>query len=217
MKKFTIIVFIFTFYIVHCTFAQPVIAADATPSSDVKTKLEELKREIASKAAKLKQEVNRKLTNKAYVGKLKSKSLSSLTLSTRSGPKIVSLNQDTLLPKKSIAEEDYIASLGDVDETGVLIAKKVIALPQPTDKPKAYLWGQVVSISDRLITLKDKDLKNVAVSQPSSSNVKLNDVVILTGSIGKNDIFKTVFVYVIPQGGIIKPATKSATPSGKNK
>lgn len=206
----------------------PAYAADSTPSADIKSKLEELKKEIASKAAKLKQEVNRKLQNKAYIGKVKIKSSNSLTLATKSGPKIVSLNQDTVFESKikskkkfqhiTIAEEDYLAALGDVDETGVLTAKKIILLPAVTAAVKTFLWGQVIAISDKLITLKDKNLKNVAVSALNQSPVKVSDFVILTGSFGKNDIFEAEYVYIIPQGGVIKPkkvATPSATPSNK--
>lgn len=219
----------------------PAFAAASTPSADVKSKLEELKKEIASKAARLKHEVDRKLKNKAYVGKVKSKSDQSITLAMSTGPKIISTNQDSVyeskqsLPSKdgkiksrtkfslkTLAEEDYIASLGDIDETGVLTAKKIILLPTPDYKPKAYLWGQVISISDELITLKDREFRNVAASLPKGSKVKLNDFVILTGNKDKNDILDAGFVYVIPQGAILKPkkistpsaktATKSATP-----
>ncbi|MBI2196939.1 hypothetical protein HYU45_05015 [Candidatus Daviesbacteria bacterium] len=208
----------------------PTYAADSTPSADIKAKLEELKKEIASKAAKLKQEVNHKLKDKAYTGMVKASSETSLTLAAASGPKIISINQDTVFESKikgktkfslkAIAEDDYIAALGDIDETGVLTAKKIILLPTPNLEPKTYFWGQVISISDELITLKDKNFQNVAVSLPTSATVKLKDFVILTGSKNKNEIFEAGFVYVIPQGGIIKPkkvATQSATPTGKKK
>ncbi len=216
----------FALYALHFTLVttQPIYALDSTPSADIKSKLEELKKEIASKAAKLKQEVNRKLKDKAYVGKVKSNSATSITLAADSGPKMVSINQDTIFeskikakPKfsaKTIAEDAYAAALGDADETGVLIARKVILLPPRSDKPKTPLWGQIISISDQLLTLKDKDFKNVAVSLSNTAPIKLNDFVILTGSKDKNDIFKAGFVYVIPQGGIIKPK-KIATPSAQ--
>lgn len=212
--RFIIIIIVINI-ITIINFIPSVLAAEATPSADIKIKLDELKKEIASKAAKLKQEVNRKLKDKAYVGKVKTKSLTSLTLATKSGPKIVSLNQDTVyesrvkgrknFSQKTILEEDYVASLGDIDETAVLTARKVILLPTPSDNTKIFLWGQIISISDKLVTLKDRNLKNVAVSLPSSSNVKLNDFVILTGKYNKNEIFNAEFVYVIPQGGVIKP------------
>jgi len=206
----------------------PAFAAESSPSADIKAKLEDLKKEIASKAAKLKQVVDRKLKDKAYIGKIKQKSDNSITLATQSNPKIVSINQDTVFEgkinskqkfsQKTISEEDYVAALGDADETGVLLAKKIILLPQPkTDPPpaeKTYLWGQVISISDQLVTLKNRDSKFVAVSMPSMSGIKLNAFVILTGNQSKNDIFKAGFVYMIPQGGVIKPKRK-ATPSAQ--
>lgn len=220
-----------TFVLLTTTYPlQPTYALESTPSADIKAKLEELKKEIASKAAKLKQVVDHKLKDKAYIGKIKQKSDNSITLATASNPKLVSINQDTVIESKvkgktkyspkNLAEDDYIAALGDADETGVLIAKKIILL-QPTKlQPKTYLWGQVISISDQLITLKNIDSKIVTVSLPSISGIKLNAFVILTGYPSKNDIFKAGFVYVIPQGGAIKPkkvATPSATtrPSGQ--
>lgn len=215
----------------------PVYATESTPSSEIRSKLDELKKEIASKAAKLKQEISHKLKDKAYVGLVKAVSETSLTLAASSGPKMVSINQDSVFESKlkskkkfsreSLSTEDYIAALGDIDETGVLIAKKIILLPTPNSKLKTYFWGQVISISDKLITLKDKNFKNVAASLPLKSEVKLNDFVILTGSVDKSEIFDADFVFVIPQGGIIKPkkvatpaaqtATKSATPAAKKK
>ena len=213
----------------------PIFAADSTPSSDIKSKLEELKKEIASKAAALKQDIDRKLTNKAYIGKIKTKSPTAITLATKNGPKIVNINQDTQFDsnvkgkkysQKLMSEEDLVAGLGDIDENQVLTAKKIVLLyPIPyTLYPKIYLWGQIISISDKLVTLKDPKSKNVAVSMPLNK-VKLNDFVILTGNMGKNDIFEAQFVYIIQQRGFIKPkkmvypapngagATPSATPS----
>lgn len=221
-------------YIIHTTnYIIPAYAVDSTPSADIRVKLEELKKQIASKAAKLKQEVNNKLKDKAYIGKVKQKSDSSLTLATKTGPKIVTLNQDTVFEnsiksktkfsQKSISEEDFIVTLGDIDETAVLTAKKVILLQSSDAKAKTYLWGQIVAISDKLLTLKDKGFKSVAVSVSDPSRLKVGNFVILTGSLGKNEIFEAEFAYVIPQGGFLKPkkiatpSAKTATPSSKKK
>lgn len=199
-------------------------AADSTPSADIQVKLEDFKKEIASKAAALKQQVDKKLKDKAYVGKLKTKSEAALTLATKSGPRIVNINQDSEFESKvklkqkfslkTVAEEDYLVALGDVDETEVLTAKKVILLPQSKDQQKTYLWGQILSISDKLVTLKGRDQKNVAVSISRPSDIKLNDFVIMTGTTSKNDIFEAEFIHVIPQGVIIKPK-KTASPSAQ--
>lgn len=203
-----------------------VSALDSTPSADIKTKLEELKKEIASKAAKLKQEVSGKLRNKSFVGTVKHTSKTSFTLSTRIGPRIVSLNQDTEFESKrksakkaslqAVSEEDYIAALGDIDDTGVLTAKRIVLLPTPDSTPKAFLWGQIVASSNKLITLKDKDSKNTSLSLSDSLSVKVNDFIILTGRMSKDNIFAADFIYTIPKTGIIKPK-KLATPSANKK
>lgn len=234
MRKATVIIGVLLAFLLPVAYnLSPVYANDSTPSADIKAKLEELKKEIASKAAQLKQIVDRKLRDKAYIGKVKSKSTNSLTLAADSGPKIVSLNQDTIFKsnvkgktkfsQKTLAEEDYISALGDTDETGVLIAKKIILTPPPSDTQKAYLWGQVISVSDNLVTLKSADSKNISATLPAQSEVKLSDFIILTGNKNKNDVFKAGYVYVIPQGGILKPkkvatpSAQTATPSAKPK
>lgn len=209
-------------------FTPAVQAADSTPSADIKAKLEELKKEVASRAAKLKQEITKKLNNKAYVGNVKSISSSSLTLASSAGPKLVSINQDTFyeskvktktkFSQKSLSEEDYLAALGDVDETGVLLAKKIVLLPTTNQKPTTYLWGQIISVTEKLFTLKDPSGKNIAATIPSEYEAKLNYVIIATGVFNKNEIFEAEFVHVISSkkpNPTPKESTKSASPSGK--
>lgn len=217
MKRLIVLALILMLYHIPYT----IYAADSTPSADIKSKLEELKKQIASKAAALKKEIDQKLTNKAYVGKIKTKSQTTITLATKNGPKIVNMNQDTTFTsevknkkysQKLISEEDYIAALGDIDENQVLTAKYLILLPSTNSQPKTYLWGQITSVSDKLVILKDRTLKNISISL-SYKEVKQNDFVILTGNFDK-DIFEAEFVYVIPQGGFLKPK-KVATPSAK--
>ncbi len=218
MKKFIVLIILGLLPFLH-----PVFAAESSPSADVKSKLQELQKEIASRAAILKKDVNQKLSNKAYIGKVKTKSDTTLTLATKNGPKIININQDTIYisqvkgkkySRKLISEEDFVATLGDIDENQVLTAKKLILLPTPNSQLKTYLWGQIVSVSDKLVTLKDRNLKTISISLPDQKAVKLNDFIILTGILGKNEIFEATFVYVIPQGGFIKPK-KIATPSGE--
>lgn len=209
----------------------PASGTDSTPSASVKGKLDALKQEIASKAAKLKTEINRKLQNKAYIGIVKSKSDSSITLATKAGSKLVSVNQDTqyedLTPQKkgtkrkapslqTITEESNLAGLGDVDDTGVLNAKKIIILPPPTvdHKLKTIIWGQITSASDDIIAIKTKDGRTEGVSVAKiDSKFKTNDFVIITGVKGKNDILEASSLFVISHSPQVTP--KVATPSGK--
>lgn len=223
MIKVTVIITTLLFLLPVAYCLSPVYAADSTPSADIKAKLEGLKKEIASKAAKLKLEVDKKLKDKVFIGKIKNISIDTLIVDTKNGPKTISMSQDTLFgsdtnlkyAKKLLEKDDYIAGLGDVDDTGALTAKKIVLLLTPNSKLKTYLWGQVISITDNLVTLKDRSSKNIAISIPDQSAVKVSDFVILTGKMGKRDVFEAEFVYVIPQSGIIKPKKKIATPSAK--
>ncbi len=199
------------------------IAADSTPSADIKLKLEELKKEIASKAANLKQELNHKLQNKAYVGNIKTHSQASISLASNNGPKLVTINQDTVFDSqvkgkqyslKNMSDEDYIAALGDIDETQVLIARKITLLPKPKTAEKTYLWGKIVSIDGKLANLLDNSQKNISISNSSDVSLKLGDLIIATGKKSENDIFDAGFVSVISRGAIIKPK-KVATPSAQ--
>ena len=54
----------------------------------------------------------------------------------------------------------------------------------------------MIAVSDKLITLKMGDAKNVAVSYDNAP-FKLNDFVILTGVRNKNDIFEANFVHIL--------------------
>lgn len=207
-------------------------AAESTPSADTKIKLEQLKKEIASKAAGLKKEVSNKLQNKAFVGVIRQVTSSSITLVMGETSKLISYNQDTVLmqvKKKKTAprKEDYIAALGEVDDTGLLHAKKIILLPEPTKKlQKIYVWGQIISISDNLYTILGRDQKGEAFFVSGDTKIKghlkLSEIVILSGERGKNDIIDAGFVYVMPQGAAIKPkvatvSAKVATSSAKKK
>lgn len=192
--------------IIHTTnFILPVYAVDSTPSADIKIKLEELKKEIASKAAKLKLAISQKLTNKTYAGTIENTTETSATLITKSGAKIITVNQDTVFESRiktkkkftKLSAGDYIAALGDIDDTGVLTAKKTILTPRPREQ-KNYLWGEIVSISDSLVNLADKNLKTHAVSLKKDFKLKLKDIVILTGNFNKNEIFEAGYIFVIP-------------------
>lgn len=223
-NRLQVLVYSFIFFVLLSTAASslnPTLAAESTPSADIKLKLEEFKKQAASKAAQLKDLIVKKMQNKAYVGTVESKSDSTLTLAVASAAKIVSINGDTVfvsnvkakkINQKNISSGDLLAALGDVDETGVLIAKKIVLLPKPDPNPKTFLAGQIISVSDDLTILRDKDQKNIVAKLPKSK-AKINDFVILTGSKDKNNIFQAKFIYITEEKPLKQK--KIATPSAR--
>ncbi len=232
--RFTIFLTILILFINHQSFIiNQVSAAESSPSADIKSKLEQLKEQIASRAAQIKQEISTQLQNKAYVGSVKTISENSLTLASLTGPKIVNINQDTVYENetskakyafKNVEAEDYVAALGDVDETGVLTAKKIILMPKDTTQ-KRIIWGQITTLGNNLV-IKAKDSKNTKIllqdetsfqkgnEEITIDDVKLNDFVIIVNSENTQGVLTANFIYVIPRGGIIR-AKKIATPSAQ--
>lgn len=226
--KFIICLLLFLYPISH------IYAAESSPSADIKAKLEDLKQEIASKAAQLKKEVNQKLQNKAYVGTIKSKAENTTIINSRTGLKTINMNDSTVFenttPKKgkpslqTLASGSSIAALGDIDDVGVMTAKKVVFLSSQEPPAKQHLWGQIISKTEELLTLKDRQLNTHTISVNSSTqitrgskkdnNLRINDFVIVTGYLGK-EILEAEMIYIIPQGGVLKPKAKLATPSAQ--
>ncbi len=223
------------FCLLLATYLSPVLAIDSTPSASIKSKLEILKAEIASRAASLKSEINQKLQNKAYIGTIKSISENSIGLEGTPSAKQIRITQDTLYDSntkikysyKKAASGDYIAALGDVDETQTLNAKKIVLLPPQSDKKLKIVWGQIYVFGD-VMSIKTKDNKNVKVifddsttwqkgdEKITTAKVKLNDFVVVVGLSGSEDKISASFIYIIPTGGYLKPK-KIATPAANKK
>ncbi|MDO8639088.1 MAG: DUF5666 domain-containing protein [Candidatus Daviesbacteria bacterium] len=222
--RFLIVLSLTTYYILHTT---PVLATDSTasarldasiesqrasPSASLQTKLKQLQAEIASKASELKAEVSGRLQNKAYVGKIKSKSEESLILIVRNEDKTVKVNEFTEAKPafKNLKAEDYVVALGDVDESDILTAKKIIKTTPPQDIKKVY-FGEVLAVNQNMITLKTD--KNLAISTNNQtdfkigkedgdlSDIKIGQKVVVSG-IDKNDIIKASLVYAFPPSPI---------------
>lgn len=200
-------------------------AIDSTPSAEVKSKLETLKLEIASKAAKLKTEIGKKISNKAYIGTVASKTSNLLSITIKSATVSAEITQDTVYSSSgkskfsfsTIKTGDFIAALGEVDEKQILHAKRIVQLPALTNVGRGgptYFWGRIISVSDDLATLKNKEGKiGTFILKEISTDIKINDFVIVTGKVNKNAILEARFINIIPKGFVIKP--KNATSSGK--
>lgn len=223
IKKFQILI-ILSFIICNLTLLSPVYAIEssssASMSADLKIKLKALQDQIASKASQLKAEVSESLKNKAYVGAIKSKSDTSLTVATRSGSKIITVNEFTQysitgknIPKKpnlkNLEADDYIAALGDIDETGVLTARKIIKVTQDKEEEKQVIFGQAITLKNSTITIQNKDGQSTTLSVDDNtsftspkgesldlSDIPLNKTLVAVGLRAKGEVLKARFIYL---------------------
>lgn len=220
----------------------PTLAAESSASADslrqqneasIRSKIESLKQEIASKAAKYKQEITQKLQNKAYIGSIKAFSEQSITLTSNDTPLVVKINQDTIYESnvnkkytfKNLEQEDYIAALGDIDETNVLTAKKIIELPQSTKIIKFISWGQILELSGKIV-IKTNDDKRLTLTVDSDTtyqkgeneisfeDIRINDQLVVVGVINKAGSVVSQYIYIFPKGTTTKPQ-KLSTPSAQ--
>lgn len=220
MKKL-ILIFCFLFYLLFSTFYLPTaLAIDSSPSSSIQSKLKALQEEIASRAANIKNEVSKKLLNKAYIGVIKSKDNTSLTISLKTGTGNINLNEFTeyVIKSKSLtgdaglknlAVSNTVAALGDVDDNGVLTAKRIIKLTQPLSTKK-IIHGVLTSIATSSATLKtvqndqfsiifDKNTDyQLGKSDSSFADIKINKWIIAVTEDSTAQTLLAKFVYIFP-------------------
>ncbi len=215
--------------------------SESTSSSSLATKLNALKEEIASKAAQIKQNVTKKIQNKAFFGIVSDINENTLSLETISGKKIVLTNEYTeysskLSTKKKISletiqESDALAALGDMDDKNNLVAKKIIILPKVATDSAKLTWGQIQSLSGSTIIIKDRDnqTKNIKTSfatnfflgpsEASLTDAKKGKYLVAKGvPQGNGTTINSNYIFFIPSTGFVKPEKKVvASPSAEIK
>lgn len=215
-----VLILLFSLYALHLPFyIRETFALAASSSLDMKSKIKALQEEVASRAgaANLKLEVTKKLQNKAFVGFIKSKSDNSLILATDNGTKLINITEYTeytgkgKVGIKTIAPEDYIAALGDIDDNGVLTAKRVVKLTPEQPSKKQIFFGQISSIAGQLVTISTRSTdpnqnntltltKNTIYQQGkntvNSSDLKIGQTVIAVGQALPNGTTGAKFIYI---------------------
>lgn len=217
-------------------------ATDSTKqatSSSLLKKLDELKKEIASKAAQLKTEVTKKIENKMSLGVIQSIDSSSPTdfkfiIKGKIPNQVILADQYTLLQNglvkskksnlafKDLKNDALILALGDMDDKNILHAKKIIKLEKYEPKEIVSVMGQVEAINGNKITLKTKDgTKDLILTNTryrlgnedgSLSNIELKRVIIGTGVLNQDKQLLTRLIY-IPSAVKIASPTKAASSS----
>lgn len=218
----------------------------ASPSEALKYKLKELQESIASRAAKLKDEIGKKLTSRAYVGTIQAISGTTITLATKKGEvKIVNINDFTEFRgwKKpninSLAHNDFIAALGDIDDTEGLTAKRIISCqdtgarcnPSTIKSAKVdfeqrqIIWGRLISSSQSLLSIRtnQNQVYNFTIAPDTqfrpNNLTPLNQPIIVVATKTKDNALKGRFIYVpnLPahSAAASSKVQKDASPSSK--
>ncbi len=237
------IIVLLSFYILHTTYyILPVFAQDTIESEEASgaailgdqtliEKINALKEEIASKASQLKLEVEEKIQNKAIPGEVSDLDEEVILLITKNGEKKIIINEYTVFETFSdepalsdIEIEDYIVALGDLDDKGNLVAKKIIEIEKPQEQSKSFYTGEILDIVSSTITLKTKSgEKNIIVSGVTIYGVGTDEAVFEDLNIGKRivavgvpneeEIMRADYIYLMPSGKAIPLPTKEASPS----
>lgn len=233
MIKFRFLILGLLTFAVFLTTNYNVYAVDATQSSDLKSKIDALKKEVASKAASLKLEVNKRLQNKAIKGKVAEVNGNNIVVNTLKGSKTLVTNEYTTFEDngklkknmtiKDISKDDNVIGLGDMDDKNQLTTKKLIRLPSKSSYLPKVVWGQVTRVSNNVLTIKLKSTEKVTLNTTSDTTFRLGneDASILDAKLNmfiagireSSESADLRFVYVIPSGGYIKPEKKQASPS----
>lgn len=209
-------------------------AQTSTPSGSLIQKLEELKKEIASKAAEIKNDINKKVQNKAVLGKILKIEDSKMLIQGLTSVKTVNFDEFTevigLNNKKikigTLDLDDNVAALGDFDDKNTLAAKRIIYQESPATISGELIWGQMQKTQGQSITIKDKSGQSHTVitnsqtafalgnNEASIADAKPEKYMIAKGIRLKDGTLRARFVYFIPSVGFVKPSTKSSTQSG---
>lgn len=217
-------------------------AEDATESGLVQ-KLNALKNEIASKAAEIKNEVNKKVQNKAIIGKILLIDSTEMTVQTVNSTKTVKFDEFTSvigaknkeIKVDTLEPDDNIAALGDIDDKNNLVAQKLVFLENFASNSAKLVWGQIQKSAGSTITVKTKENQTINLitnaqtsfllgnNEASIADAKVEQYLIARATQQKDGSFKARFIYFIPSMGFTKPieksdnSLKSASPSASLK
>lgn len=232
-----LMIFFILFSTLYSLFPIPSFAQTATPEGSLIEKLDALKKEIASKAAEIKTEINRKVQNKAVLGSILRIGDSQITIQTFNAVKTVQYDEFTeviglgskKIKIKTLEESDNIAALGDIDDKNNLSAKRIIFLENYASSSAELAWGQIKKITGSALTIKNTSGKEETIltsgqtafflgnNEASVTDGKPEKFVAVRGSRLKDGSIKARFVYFIPSIGFMKVYTQAALTKSEEK
>src|SRR5581483_4039995 len=201
--------------------------------TEFQQKVEAIKQEAATEAAQLKSQVSQQLQNKAFIGSASAIANNQLTIQNAKSSHTVKVDQYTVYQdttsKKAmtfndIKTADFLVCLGDVDDSGNLLAKKIIRQKAAAPENKVAVWGQLQSILINTLSLLKNDGQKLTINTDSNtslvfgnqeitvSNLKVGNYIIAVGDLSGTNL-STQFIDLLNLGGSLKISTASASPS----
>ncbi len=232
MKKITgLLILIWALTIALTLNPAPLYAQESSQSGTLMQKLTDLKNDIASKAAEIKNEVNKKVQNKAFIGSIISISGSEITLQMLDTTKTIKFDEFTkIIGAKNkeikidtLEEGDKIAALGDVDDKNYLVTQQLVYLDNYASNSAQLIWGQIQKSQGSTITIKSKDgeIKSLVTNaqtnyflgnnEASFADAKVEQHLLARAVPQKDGTLRARFIYFIPAPGFIKPSEKTST------
>lgn len=219
-----------TCYMSLATFAY---AQTVSPSGSLTQKLDALKKEIASKAAEIKTEINKKIQDKAIIGSILKIEDNKMVIQALSSTKTINFDEFTevigLNDKKikitTLEEGDDVATLGDLDDKNNLAAKRIVFLQNYATSSGELVWGQIQKSQGQTINLKDKSGETETIitngqtvfalgnNEASFVDARVEKFMVARGTRGKDGTLHARFIYFIPAVGFVKPSIKNSSPS----
>lgn len=214
-------------------FPAPSSAQTASPSGTLLQKLNELKSEIASKAAQIKNDINKKIQDKAVFGQILKIEDDQIIIASLNNTKTVKYDEFTeilgtggkKITIKILEENDNVAALGDVDDKNNLAAKRIVFMESVSTTSAEPVWGQIEKTTGSSIILKDKSGEKRTIitggatvfylgsNESSIADAKPEKFMVAKGTSLKDGSIRARFIYFIPSIGFIKPVQKTASNS----
>lgn len=151
--NFKVLVLTFAFFVLNFT-----AASAQSPSPDAVR--DAVKQKVDAEVAAIKSTVSQK----AYVGQIKTKSDLTLTITNLAGEaRTANLTTDAAIKltggKDGTAADvkvgDYVIAMGDADGSGVLTIKRLVEVTKPTPEDRKVIFGIVSKATATLLTFTD--------------------------------------------------------------
>lgn len=239
MKRYISLILILIFFtIISSSLPTAVSAQTSSPSADLQQKIDQLKQEIASKAAQLKNDINHKLQNRLIAGLVQSKTDSQIIITTTDKSQTALIDKFTDYEygnlKESINKDDFVVALGDIDDKGNLLARRVVKQIPPVENAAQYVFGTIETASQSAVLIKEKDSSEGNFLINSDTNFKSDSgdfsvrsltkdqTIILVANPGKSGTLIARFIYLVKEAPAVsasstKPSSDSASVSALRK